>query len=211
MIDTQLLYTGEDIKGNWFYNKYYYGGANSRYYTFQLALNLLHQRHKNPVIIETGCQRQEEDVGAGMSTSIFAEYIQRYGGSLITVDIDRIHLARAQSYVTKWPEAIITFVPMDSVSFLKQHQGQCDLLYLDSLDYPVGENDGNLAMQYAAQEHCLNEFLAIESKLPDNIILLIDDNQFGGGGKPKLLKEYLLSHQWICLLDLQSSLWIKLV
>lgn len=206
---TDVLYTGEDHYINFFYNKYYYNGGNARYYTFQIALNLLQQKHPNPIILETGCQRQEEDVGAGMSTSIFAEYISRYGGQLIVVDLFEEHLRRSQMYLEKWPDINVEFVVSDSVKYLQDYRGKCDLVYLDSLDYPIAENEGNIAMQQQAQEHCLNELLAVENNLSENSIVLIDDNQLSGGGKPAKAKEYLIKKGWVCLLDLQSTLWIK--
>lgn len=206
---TDVIYTGEDHKTNWFFSRYYYTGGNSRYYTFQIAINLLRQRHTDPVIIETGCQRQEEDVGAGMSTSIFAEYVQRYGGFLITVDNDPIHLDRAKGYVSDLSKEQVFFIEMDSVQFLRDYNDRCDLLYLDSLDWPIAEHEGNVEMQQKCINHCLNEFKAIEERLGDNTILLVDDNQIKGGGKPQLLKPYLIQKDWICILDLQSTLWIK--
>jgi hypothetical protein len=59
------------------------------------------------------------------------------------------------------------------------------------------------------QEHCLQEFLAIEMSLQKNTILMIDDNDFPGGGKPGTLKEYLLKRNWICLYDYTQTLWVK--
>ena len=88
--------------GNWFFDKYYIHGSNSRFWTFQLALNLLSQRNWNPTIVETGCQRMADDIGAGMSTSIFAEYIARYGGELHVVDNDVHHLTIAEKCVGEW-------------------------------------------------------------------------------------------------------------
>lgn len=207
-MDTNLLYTGADHKHNWFYNKYWYAGANQRYFTFQMALNLLNQLVENPVIIETGCQRQLDDIGAGMSTSIFAEYISRYGGRLISVDNNQDHLSRASSYVAHWD--YIDFVPVlsDSVIFLESYTEQCDLLYLDSLDFPVGEQEGDVAMQEAAQKHCLAEFEAFSYMNGAKPIILLDDNALPAGGKPMLLKTVLLQQGWTCLLDLQQSLWI---
>jgi len=213
--DNDLIFTGEDQKHNWFYNKYFYGGGNARYYSFQLCLNMINQTQtkKNPndlVILETGCQRQEDDLGGGMSTSIFGEYISRYGGKLISVDNNEIHLARAENYLGKWPHINASLYLADSISFLQAYKGPCSLLYLDSLDYPIAENEGDVVMQKAAQQHCLKEFQAIEQNLTDNVILLVDDNALNGGGKPKVLKDYLKpTGQWICLFDSQQTVWIK--
>ena len=209
-MDTNLLYITEDTKkDNWFYKKYFYGGGNARYFTFQLALNLVNQLHEFPTIIETGCQRELEDLGGGMSTSIFAEYVQRYGGRVITVDNSEEHLTRSKAYCIRFPETDVKFELSDSVEWLSKYVGNCHLLYLDSLDYPVGDNEGDVKMQKAAQEHNLNEFKAIEERLQDKMILLLDDNLLPGGGKPALLKTYLSNKGWICLIDYQQSIWMK--
>jgi hypothetical protein len=234
-VDTKLIFNGEDLHDNWFYNRYYYSGSNGRFYSFQIVLNLLQQRFDSPIILETGCQRLEEDLGAGMSTSIFAEYIHRYGGKLITVDTSTSHLAMAKKCAQRWSNIDVTFENSDSVTFLASYNGPCDLLYLDSFDYPYGQltnlYGGHANLERAmnelkklgrekviekhwelikpCQEHCLLEFKAIEDRLSKHTILLIDDNFLAGGGKPRLLKEYLLAKQWICLLDLQQSLWVR--
>ena len=195
-------------KDNWFYNKYYYSGANLRYHTFQIALNMLQQYHTSPLIVETGCQRQQEDVGAGMSTSMFAEFVQRYGGSVVSVDNSLEHLSRAREYIKIFPEADCKFAHSDSVLFLEGLEMSPSLLYLDSLDYPIGDQAGDVHMQNAAQDHCLAEFKACE-KVLENCILLIDDNSLPQGGKAAKLKLYLIEKGWVCLADWQQSLWVK--
>jgi hypothetical protein len=205
-MDTQLVYVTDPLENNWFYSKYFVSGGNARYWTFQVALNLLHQRFDKPIILETGCQREPNDIGAGMSTSIFAEYIHRYGGTLVTVDNRSDHLERAQGFVSVFPEINAHFILSDSVDFLKKYNDRCDLLYLDSLDYPIVPNK---IEEDAAQLHNLNEFCAIEPVLSDKVLVLLDDNLMPGGGKPRLLKEYLLSRDWLCVLDYQQSLWTR--
>jgi hypothetical protein len=195
---------------NWFYQKYYTCGANGRYFTFQAALNLLSQRKENPLIIETGCQRQENDLGAGMSTSIFGEWCFKYGGSLITVDNCREHLTICKDCTKEWG-SVISYIEMDSLRYLLNLSASPDLVYLDSLDFPIGDDAGNIKMRDDAQNHNLKEFLALEKSgrlLPSTIVLL-DDNQLPYGGKPALLKKYLEMKGWTCLLDFQQSLWIK--
>jgi hypothetical protein len=235
--DTELLFTGQDLHNNWFYNRYYYGGANSRYYTTQSALNLLSQKTSSPTIIETGCQRVENDLGGGMSTIIFGEYISRYGGNLISVDISGVSLECAKHCLKEWPSIDVKLVESDSVSFLSEYTGKCDLLYLDSFDYPICQlarcysdipdlgkaieslsslsREKILAEQMTligdCQRHALKEFQVIEDRLSDDVILMIDDNQLAGGGKPRMLKDYLLSKDWVCLMDFQQSLWVRRV
>lgn len=209
-MDTKLVYTSDQDGPNWFYDKYYCCGGNSRYFTFQLALNLLSQKTTTPTIIETGCQRQADDLGAGMSTSIFGEYVKRYGGKLITVDLFPQHLEVCKECTKEFSDHI-SYIESDSLRFLSTYMGPCNLLYLDSLDYPVGTDAGNVAMQQAAQQHNLLEFKAIEKRLSDWCIILLDDNTLPGGGKPKLCKEYLITRGYTCLLDYQQSLFVKCI
>jgi hypothetical protein len=208
-MDENLVFIStEESEDRWFHHKYFAGASNARYFTFQLALGLLNQRHPEPTIIETGCQRELDDLGAGMSTSIFAEYVERYGGKLITVDNNREHLQRAMGYLEAFPKAKVSLIEADSGDFLTQYTGPCDLLYLDSLDYPLdAEEKPEEAVQ--AQQHNLKEFLVVEDRLPDNVVLLLDDNLLPGGGKPKLLKTCLIQKGWTCLLDYQQSVWVK--
>ena len=228
---------------DWLFDEYsnlskdYYGDPYSRYWTWQVALNLLSQYHSvNPLIIETGCQREPNDFGSGMSTSIFSKYISKYGGSLISVDNTAEHIERSKKFVIEWADKI-SFIEEDSIVFLSSYSGPpINFLYLDSLDYPYGDildiyggkEDINKAIEIVAnlgteevyrrhseivapaQKHCLNELKAIEEKLSLKTILLLDDNSLPGGGKTRLAKEYLTKEPgWTCVLDLQQSLWIK--
>lgn len=225
--------------GNWFFDKYYVNGTNSRFWTFQLALNIISQHERDPIIVETGCQRQENDLGAGMSTSIFAEYIARHGGELHVVDNDIRNLTIAEKCIGKWASKnanrIFTYHD-DSVTFLEGYLGEIDLLYLDSWDYPYGEmldtfggrEDIESAIEQLnklserevlstfdnlitpSQQHCLREFKAVEdNNIFDTTVILIDDNMLPGGGKPGLLKPYLEERGWKCLFDLQQTLWVR--
>lgn len=233
----KTLIFSDDSTNNWLFKKYYYSGSNSRYWTFQAALNLLNQRSKNPIIVETGCQRMKDDLGAGMSTSIFGEYCHRHGGQLYTVDLIEDHLEVCQNCTTEY-KGYIQYVLSDSIKWLKEASvGSVDLLYLDSYDHPYGDllniyggrSDINQAIETInnmgqdeilrlhgdlitpCQQHCLKEFKAAEEsgKVTDKTIVLIDDNQLPGGGKSRLVKDYLWKSGWTCVLDLQQSLWIK--
>ena len=245
-MNNELVYTGPDWKKNWLYTKYAVcpdGGMNHRYYTFQLALNLLIQRHPaNPVILETGCQRMADDFGAGMSTSVWGEHIKQVGGGdLVLVDNDEAHLKIGVGFAETAIEGIGALKPYlsDSVAFLREWEGpRLDLLYLDSYDYPYVEmmwdwqakhgletaEEANTQLQQKTpdelraiygewmdpcQEHCLNEFKAIEARLSPGVVLLVDDNALPGGGNPGTLKPYLVQQGWTCLLDSQQTLWVQ--
>lgn len=199
---------------SWFYQKYYFAGSNARYWTFQLALNMLLQTRRGPVIIETGCQRMEDDLGAGMSSSIFGEFCSRYGGQLYTVDNTPQHIEVCKNCTYEYMDCI-EYICNDSVATLEEmgKKGlQADLLYLDSVDFPIGDNAHDVGMRSLSQLHCMKEFdVALENNVikPDTI-LLIDDNQLPYGGKPKLLKDKLIKlGNWQCLMDLQQSLWVQ--
>lgn len=204
-MDDKLIYTGPDYKENWFFNDWYRSGGNARYWTWQVVLNLLNQTIQEPVIIETGCQRMEDDIGGGMSTKLFCEYISRYGGKLISVDINRRNLEMCAKWTQKY-DCDKQFIQSDSVEFLSNYSGEVDLVYLDSYDYPIPFNQGEALK---AQTHNLNELIAIEPQLTETSIVLFDDNYLDGGGKPRLAKEYLRKRNWFCLLDYQQSIWVR--
>ncbi len=200
-----FVYHSSTDNRSWFFQKYYYAGANFRYHTFRLALNLLYQEHPEPLIVETGCQRQKDDLGAGMSTSIFGEFTQRYGGRVVTVDIDERALAVCRECTREYA-GTITYFRSDSVAFLKNFKESPSLIYLDSFDYDV---TGDTRLQRQAQDHCLAELLAIEPRLTERSVVLLDDSDFPGGGKPLLAKKHLAGSGWTCLLEWQQSLWVK--
>lgn len=222
---------------NWLYERYYYAGSNSRYWTFQMALNLLVQRVKEPKIIETGCQRLVEDLGGGMSTSILGEFCHRNGGHLYTVDLSKENLEVCKQATSAWGDSI-EYIHSDSAAWLaKSDVGPVDLLYLDSWDYPYGEilnfyggqQDLNAAIERLnkvphneivrrhgdiiapSQNHCLKELEASfgTGKVTSKTIVMIDDNQLPGGGKSRLVKPYLAKRGWICLFDHQQTIWVK--
>lgn len=232
-MDESLVFTGPDWD-NWLYRDWYRDGANSRYPTWQITFNLLNQRFRMPRIVETGCQRLKEDLGGGMSTSLFCEYIGRYGGQLASVDLSPQSISAAQKVTRKY-NVDKQFFTMDSVKFLEGWTDPIDLIYLDSWDYPYGQMLNAFGGQKdlvkaeeelkkldvkevlerfksiidPCQEHCLKEMKAVEKNLHPKSIVLIDDNQLPGGGKPRLAKEYLAEQGWVCLMDFQQSLWIR--
>jgi hypothetical protein len=206
-VDRSLVFTDPDSP-NWFFDEFYVAGVNTRYYTFQLALNLLNQFTPAPTIIETGSQRLENDLGDGRSTTIFCEYISRYGGRLISVDSSRDNLVAAERWTQAY-EIDKEFVHSDSIEFLKLYEGSVDLIYLDSWDYPVDNGADVGVRRLEAQQHNLNELLAIEGRLNPSTLVLLDDNQLPGGGKPRLTKQYLAQNGYACLLDFQQSLWTR--
>jgi hypothetical protein len=206
------------VRNTDFFNKY--NQLDGRYPTMKAALNLFYQRN-GKLIVETGCQREENDWGGGMSTALFAETINLLGGKLITVDNVQEHLNRVKRFTKQYD--YVEYVFMDSVEYLNNCEHQIDLLYLDSFDYPMEDlpggfdcvlSDDNIVQFHSdiinpCQEHCLKELEAAIDKLTDQSVILIDDNNLAGGGKPRLAREWLFDHGWTLLLDGQQTLWIN--
>jgi hypothetical protein len=220
--------------GNWF-DLELSKKLEPRFHTTKVALNLLLQLGGN-IIVETGCARNEDDWGAGLSTVIFGKFAKRYNMTLTSVDISKQNLAMAAKLSADSSE-VIKFVEQDSVGFLKEYDGKLiDLLYLDSWDYPYGElldiyggktdihkaieilgsmSDDSIVLKHNnviedCQNHCLKELQAAIPHLSRNGIILIDDSDLPGGGKARLAKIWLSKNHYTCILDQYQSLWIKL-
>jgi hypothetical protein len=182
-----------------------------RYDTAYAALRLLIERSGDTrTIVETGCVRERGDYSAGYSTFVFASVLERYGGHLHTVDVSETNIATCRRITRKHASRIDYYVS-DSVAFLRafptSHPNTpIDLLYLDSWDYPVSPDDGP---REPSQEHCLAELTVASPALHDRSIVLIDDNDLPGGGKPLLAKRLLAERGWTCLLDEQQTLWTR--
>ena len=181
-----------------------------RYQTMHAALTLLFERsQRNRIVLETGCVRERNDYGAGYSTVVFGHALSRHGGMLHTVDLSEKNLAACKR-LTKRYASSISYNSGDSVTFLKSWNAHpsasINLLYLDSFDYP-GKPDE--VLREASQRHCLNELAAALPSLSEAAIVLIDDGDLPGGGKPRLAKELLSKLSWTCVIDDYQTLWIR--
>jgi len=221
------------------WEKKYKDKLGVRWATFKTALNLFSQR-KTQTIVETGCMSQE-DWGAGCSTKLFVEHINKTDGRLHTVDNSPEHIEKCRK-LTDGYEKHINYHTMCSLDFFGNERPQTistygvDLLYLDSFDYPYGrmleEYGGKTDIEQArtimcglseeeivkrhrdiispCQEHCLEELKAAWNYLNPGAIVLIDDNDLPGGGKPRLAKKYLAdSGIFLCVLDAYQTLWLR--
>ena len=220
MIDKEFLsyHDNKDFVRN-------YIGLGDRFFTFKAALNLLNQRG-GKVIVETGCQRENDNWKDGQSTKVLAEYTRKHNAHLYTVDVERENIEVAEEIVGNEG---VTYTTMDSIKYLESFKKNIDLLYLDSVDVPLEEmlkiNEGyserleDLKLNEAverfeelllpSQTHCLNEIKAALPNLHRDSIVLIDDNWVPGGGKPRLAREWLFDNDWELLIDWQQTLWIK--
>lgn len=232
---------------NWFRAKYLepLAAHSTRYWTFKTALNLLMQRtSETRIILETGCVRQAipPDWGAGNSTLIFGDFCTRYGGKLVSVDIEQKNAELCRDLMTTAGfGGCHTIVVDDSVKCLeamaadKSNAGAVGLLYLDSLDVPLGElleiyggkTDLNAALATlkamtteeivekhgsifeVCQQHCLKEVMVSAPLLGLNALMLIDDLDLPSLGKPRLAREWLMQNGWECILEDYQTLWQK--
>ena len=180
----------------------YRRNMDGRYPTYKIAFDLLYQM-PNHSIVETGCIRLKDDWGAGYSTMLFGEFCDLYGGKIISVDLFPRHIEIAKN-ITNTYNNFIDYVESDSVEFLKNYNEPIDLLYLDSLDVPIGTGEDRTL----CQEHNLKEFISSEPNLHRYSIVLVDD-YFGGNGKGRLTEKYMLEKGWRLIVSNQQQLFIR--
>jgi hypothetical protein len=134
---------------------------------------------ENPLIVETGCARQEDNYhGDGQSSLLFDKYINEYGGEFFTVDIGE----KEVEYCLSKMICKNTHVTLDdSLNYLKQlnetllsQNRKIDFLYLDS------EGGTDIAL------HTLEELKIIMPSLKEGCLIGIDD----GPGKCRYISEY---------------------
>ena len=147
--------------------------------SFGLMLDHL-MKIENPLIVETGCARDEDTPygwnGAGLSTVLFNRYINDFSGELHSVDISPKSIAAAQSKIDDNPHLHCS----DSVKFLWEQgpkwaaEGRyIDLLYLDSYDFDP-------ANPYPSSAHHMKELCAIMPYLKPGCMVAVDDNWYSG-------------------------------
>lgn len=137
----------------------------ARQATFETIFEYLDEFDK-PIIVETGTYREENNyTGDGCSTLLFDNYIDIYGGELISIDIDPKACALAKEN-TKHAEIIES----DSLEALDCMHGPCSLLYLDSYNITDWNND------WAPAAHHLKELFAAKDLIVPGTLIVVDDN-----------------------------------
>jgi hypothetical protein len=137
----------------------------------------------NPLVVETGCVRSEDDWGAGWSSPLIGYFLKYHGGELHSIDCDQGNVGFARTWTTGLP---VTVHHSDSRTWLQSYSGRpIDGLYLDSAD--VGTT--------GYQEICLEEVKTAVPKLASYAPVLIDDSPWTAGafkGKGGLAIPWLL-------------------
>jgi Methyltransferase domain len=132
-----------------------------RHNSYDRVLRIIKERYRCPLIVESGCIRSDEDWrGAGYSTYLFASYVNRAGGELISVDNSPDHCRFAKEVMAEFPAVQIHC--RDSVAFLRGFDRPIDVLQLDSMDTEIpGYADHAAAEMQAALPHLHNESIVI--------------------------------------------------
>lgn len=162
--------------------------------TLRATLALLDERGAS-TLVETGTARYglERTKSDGASTVVFGTWAARNGARLHSVDLDPEAIERAREAIESLDLAdAVRFHVSDSVAFLESFDEPVDFLYLDSYDY----DEKDPAEQRASQIHHRREFEAIEPRLHDRSVVLIDDCGLPGGGKGTRAIERMRDRGW---------------
>lgn len=175
---------------------------DKRYLSFLCCFTLMKERSVKR-ILETGTARNGRSnfKGDGGSTILFGEWIERYGGELYSIDIDKNNLLQASDGL-KDQTGRVYFIQSDSIKFLKTFNKPIDFLYLDSYDYDAQNPN-------PSQEHHLKEIIAAYPCLSKKSIVMIDDCNLENGGKGKLVIDYLLQKGWKLLVNAYQVILVQ--
>lgn len=141
------------------------------YFTFKQAFQLAYQylvEENIPIkVLETGSAAYGTE-----SSKIFAAFVNTFGGSFDTIDMNPTTTAAITDYIkSNYPNLIGTSIRCwngDSVKFIKNFNTTANLVYLDSYDLAPER-------YLESAQHGLNELNALARKLEDTAIILIDD------------------------------------
>jgi len=153
---------------------------SDRYIGFRkMFAYLLSKKQGNFTILETGALRTPQQWGDGQSSLLFFEFVNFFGGELISIDLDPRALAVSRRVihrrVPKTGRGELTLINGNSLQVLPKIDKPVDLVYLDSMD--IGPDP------YPAMLHGLREFAALRSVIrrSSNMMIGIDDNWNGIG------------------------------
>lgn len=173
---------------DWF--RSYEQKLGARGLTFGLALEHF-LRAGGTTIVETGTARIPDNwTGDGMSSLLFNDFVNAFGGNFHTVDLSPENTEFARQQLND--KGNTTLHTDDSVSFLGAWgETPIDLLYLDSMDF-ITSADPN-----PPQNHCLKEIQIALPKLSANAAVLIDDCNLPHGGKGRKAIHWLITQGWV--------------
>jgi hypothetical protein len=167
------------------------GRLGKRAVTFAFALE--HISSRGPVnIVETGCLRMPGNwSGDGCSSALFASFIQAFGGTLTSIDIDPAACAECRRQTERYSvdNEVIEGDSIIALTEIASSGGKIDLLYLDSYDFDASSPQGS-------QGHSLAEAQAAQDAVVDDGVILIDDVGLTHRGKGGMSIPWLESVGW---------------
>lgn len=173
----------------------------ARQKSFEKIFQYLIDLENPPVIVETGTYREQDNyTGDGCSTLLFDNFIDCFGGTLYSVDIDPKACELARGAV-KHAEIIES----DSVEFVGTLWGGCDLLYLDSYNIENWNDD------WAPASHHLKELFAAKNIIRPGTLIVVDDNIMHNNkrmGKGRLIYELMDALGIEPMFDLYQIGWV---
>jgi len=168
-----------------FLKKYYHLLAR-RKDTFKKMFEYLESLKKEEyLIVETGiCRAENNFSGDGMSSLMFDDFINYYGGKFITVDINKKNVEFAKTKLSNKAEVINSdsVVALEEISNLNEITG-VDLLYLDSFDV-------DWKNPHVSALHHLKELVSAKNMIKDHSLIVVDDNQ-NNTGKGMYINDYM--------------------
>ena len=178
-----------------------FGVDVDRYKSFRLIFEtLLRRKSRDFTIIETGCSFTG-GFCHGNSSMLFFEFLNIFGGKLISIDLDPRHMEACTRIVSAVRPATgrATFFPRvgDSLAILKSLPNAADFVYLDSWD--LERDDPEPSMR-----HHLAELKAAKDifRRSGELLLAVDDNLKPLGiGKGKYVREWAEANQRDILMD----------
>lgn len=180
-------------------------GLYQRGQGFDIMFRHLLQQSAPYRIIETGTMRNPGNWKDGCSAHLFSEFVDAYGGTVRSVDIDATACAASRTAIAS---ANFSVHCADSVAWLSAQPDldQVNLFYLDS--YDVKWDDDTPSAQ-----HHLKEFQAIESCIGHGTMVAIDDNarRIHDGartGKGRMIVEYLAAKKITPIYDAYQIIYI---
>lgn len=163
---------------------------------------LLDSRGDRTLIVETGCVRQMDDWTAGQSTILFDDFVSRFGGQLISVDVSK----RNCDHARRRCGPSTTIINSDSVKYLsyfaRENPHSIDCLYLDSMDV-------DWEHPHPAALHHLEELRAALPALRPGALVVVDDHQDDRGriGKSLYVLDFMANRGEELLFECQQVGW----
>lgn len=136
--------------------------------SFQIAYNLIKFRFREEKLnyVLTGSVRQLFDSGDGYGDAVFSIMAEETKSNIWVCDIEQKHLDISAEVVKRYTDYLPQYVCGDSIEFLKNFNGEIDVLYLDSYDTDQNKQ---------CCVHQVNEANAALKKMTDRSIIMIDD------------------------------------